>query len=684
MGADDARIVTSSALRDGEPPSRFRTDIQGLRAVAVGAVVLYHAGVPFVPGGYVGVDVFFVISGFLITSHLLSAIRRDGRIKFASFYARRARRILPASFAVLGLSVVAALIWMPPLLMREVWAGAVATALYVPNLLFAFEGTNYLAESTPSLVQHYWSLGIEEQFYLFWPILLALGFFVLRKPRALFIMVIALFVLSFAACVCLTFWDQPWAFFSLPTRAWELSAGGIAAFLLTYRSSVLGGARAALVGWLGISAILAAALAFSGETQFPGYWAALPVAGTAAVIIAGATAPRFGPSSVLSSRGMMFVGAISYSLYLVHWPLLIIPQAAIGFENPLPLWGTLLLGVVAVPLAWMLYRYVENPGRDASWLTRARPRRTLFVAAGASIASVVLATGAFAFSSSIPLYSDRASVETAIIDPPVETTFVPNNLQPSLRDVSDDQPEVYADGCHLGFDEIELQECVYGDASAPRIVLFGDSHASQWFPAVLTYAESIGYSVQIEAKSSCPSISADLLVNNIPYTACSVWRDAVIREIRRLQPALVVIANYGDVNFADQDGGYAEAWSHALSRTLDAIHVETVVLADTPDLGHTPSVCLSANLNDARQCGQTRRVALSAPTRTVEMATSEEHGATFVDLTDYICGPDRCSPIIGNTLAYRDGHHLTATFSAELGAAFGTEMRRLLPEFTRG
>ncbi|MDR7190545.1 peptidoglycan/LPS O-acetylase OafA/YrhL [Microbacterium sp. BE35] len=207
--------------------SGFRADIQGLRAIAVGSVLLYHAGVPFLPGGYVGVDVFFVISGFLITSHLLGQLESHGTLRFGEFYARRARRILPASFVVLTLSVAAALIWYPPLLMKDLWAAAVATALYVPNYFFASANSDYLAESSnPSLFQHYWSLGVEEQFYLLWPALLALVWVLARSRRALLGVLIGVVAASFALCVWLTFTAQPWAFFSLPSRAWELCVGG--------------------------------------------------------------------------------------------------------------------------------------------------------------------------------------------------------------------------------------------------------------------------------------------------------------------------------------------------------------------------------------------------------------------------------------------------------------------------
>jgi len=661
-----------------EATSRFRTDIQGLRAIAVGVVVLYHAGVPFLPGGYVGVDVFFVISGFLITAHLLSGLGRDGKVRFASFYARRARRILPASFAVLGLSVLAALIWYPPLLMREVWAGAVATAFYIPNYLFAAQGTNYLAETTPSLFQHYWSLGIEEQFYLIWPAFLAGGFILFKSRRALFGATVAVVVLSFAASVVLTFQSQPWAFFGLPTRAWELGIGGIVAFVLTYRPRPLVGGWAAALGWVGVVGIVACTVLFDSSTPFPGYWAALPALATAMVILGGDSSPQFGPRALLSTKPMMFVGLISYSLYLVHWPLLMVPQAVAGFENPLPLWTTLLLGAAAFPVAWVMYKYVEEPGRSGNWLAAARPRRTLLAAGAASTIVAVVATLAFAYSNTRPLHVNEAAPATVLSTPPAVTPYVPSNLQPTLRAASDDQPVLYDDGCHLSFAESAAKECVYGDPTAPRIILFGDSHAAQWFPALLTYAESNGYAVESHTKSSCPSVSADMLRNGVPYVECSTWRDGVVDRINEDDPALVVLANYGSGTFAIPTDDFPTAWGDALGKTIDAIEAPVVVLADTPDLRTTPSVCLSANLTAANQCGKSRVEALAAPTRSVEFETARQRDVPYIDLTDYICAADFCPPIVGNTLVYRDAHHLTATFSAEVAPALWAELDRVI------
>ncbi|MDO9395924.1 MAG: acyltransferase family protein [Herbiconiux sp.] len=672
--------MRTELLARNVPSTRFRTDIQGLRAIAVLGVVLFHAGVPFLPGGYVGVDIFFVISGFLITSHLLTSLRERGKVGFASFYARRARRILPASFVVLALSVIAALIWYPPLLMREVWRGAVATALYVPNYLFAAQGTDYLAETTPSLFQHYWSLGIEEQFYLVWPLFLAHDFLFVRRRSALFALVLAVVVFSFAACVFLTFRSQPWAFFSLPTRGWELGVGGLAAFLLSYRPVPLKGVGASVLGWIGVAGILGSIVLFDAETTFPGFWAAVPVLGTAAVIVAGASRPAGGPGAALSVRPMLFVGLISYSLYLVHWPILQIPQAAVGFDNPLPVWVTLLLGLACVPLAFVMYRFVEEPGRKSSWLGRARPRRTLLLAGAASAAVVLLATGSFAFSNTRPLDAGQAAPEFTISVPPSFTSFVPNNLVPTLRTVAADQPITYDDGCHLDFGDSTAADCVYGDAEAPRIVLFGDSHAAQWFPALLGFAEANGYSVENHTKSACPSISADVNREGIPYPQCTAWRDSVIERINQEQPALVLLANRGAGTLVDPGSDYSLAWGTALTESLERIDAPTAVIADTPNLGQTPAICLSTHLTTSEACGLSRPLALAGATRAAEESAAAELGVPYIDMTSFLCSAQECDPIIDNVLVYRDGHHLTASFSERISPALGDKLASLLAQ----
>lgn len=660
--------------------SGFRADIQGLRAVAVGAVLLYHAGVPFLPGGYVGVDVFFVISGFLITSHLLDQLQRHGRLRFGEFYARRARRILPAAFVVLALTVLAALIWYPPLLMRDMWAAAVATALYVPNYFFALADADYLAEaSNPSLFQHYWSLGVEEQFYLLWPALLAVAWALVRSRRALLWVLVGVVVVSFSWSVWLTVESQPWAFFSLPSRAWELGAGGIVAVLLQHRPRAVPERFAPILGWAGIAAVVASVVVFSSGTLFPGAPAALPVLGTAAVIAAGET--RGGPTRLLSMRAMTFLGLISYSLYLVHWPAIVLPEAAI--RGPLPLWATLLIAAACVPVAWLLYRFVENPMRRASLFTRARARRTLVGAAAGSVACLALATGAYALADARPLDAERAAADTVIVDSPRGTGYVPENLSPELREARESLPEIYDDGCNRGTGVTDAEGCVYGDPEAPRIVLFGDSHAAHWFPAVEGFAEPAGYAVEVQTKSSCPAADIETLRNGSPYPQCAQWRDAVIDRINESQPALVLLVSFAGADLAPGVEDDAATWDAALGRTLDALEAPAAVIADTPDMREDPAPCLSARLDDAVACGQPRDVALDGAARQAEVSATAARGIPLLDLNDYLCDAERCPPIIGSTLVYRDSHHLTAEISAEMTGVLGRAVRAVLDDPAR-
>ncbi|WP_235008052.1 acyltransferase family protein [Microbacterium timonense] len=656
--------------------SGFRADIQGLRAIAVGAVVLYHVGVPFLPGGYVGVDIFFVISGFLITSHLLSQLELHGRLRFGDFYARRIRRILPASFVVLTLSVLAALIWYPPLLMRDVWAAAVATALYVPNYFFAAADSDYLAESSnPSLFQHYWSLGVEEQFYLVWPALLALVWVLVRSRRALVAALAAVVVVSFALCVWLTFAAQPWAFFSLPSRAWELGVGGLVAVLLQHRPRIVGERWAAALGWCGIAAVAASVVFFSSDTLFPGAAAALPVLGTAAVIAAGES--RGGPTRMLSVPAMTFIGLISYSLYLVHWPAIVLPGAAL--PGRLPLWATLLIAVACVPAAWLLYRFVEDPVRRTPVLTRRRAGVTLAGAVVGSLACLGLASAAYAMADTRSLHVERAASGTVIADSPRGTDFVPDNLAPALRDARDSLPEVYDDGCMLGIASTDPEGCLYGDPAAPRIVLFGDSHAAQWFPALEGFATSAGYAVEVHTKSSCPATDIETLRRGAPYPQCATWRDAVIDRINESPPALVLLATFTDPQLAPGVDDDAKTWKAALGRTIDALRAPVAVIADTPDMREDPAPCLSAHLSNAEVCAQSRSVALAGPAREAEREATAERGIPLIDLNEYLCDADACPPIIGNTLVYRDSHHLTAAISADMDRVLGDAVRPFLP-----
>jgi peptidoglycan/LPS O-acetylase OafA/YrhL len=331
--------VTASDVRSaGDSRDGFRPDLEGLRAVAVVLVLLYHAAVPGFTGGYVGVDVFFVLSGFLITGLLLREVRRTGTISLPSFYARRARRLLPASALVLLVTMVASALVLPPLLVPGVAGDAAAASLYVSNMRFAFQATDYLqAEMAPSPLLHFWSLGVEEQFYVFWPalvLLIARGRADAGRRVAIAAGIIS--AVSFGLALWLTEANAPWAFFSLPTRAWELGLGAFLAIGGTQLARIP--ARpAAVAAWVGLAMVGISGVVLSTETPFPGTAALLPTVGSALVIAGGFRQAPFAPGRWLSLAIPRFLGRISYSLYLWHWPVLILPAAALG--APLPWWA---------------------------------------------------------------------------------------------------------------------------------------------------------------------------------------------------------------------------------------------------------------------------------------------------------------------------------------------------------
>lgn len=637
-----------------------------MRAVAVVLVVLFHAEIPGFGGGYVGVDVFFVISGFLISTHLLESLRTNGRIGFASFYARRARRLLPAAFVVIVATVLAARLLVSPIQFGYVVKDAMAAAFYMPNLWFAYNATDYLAEKTPSLFLHYWSLGVEEQFYLLWPVLLAILFRFFKARWTIAIAMSAIIVGSFAICQYSTTHAQPDAFFLLPARVWEFGLGALVALALLDGRKLFSPRIAAVLGWLGLAAIIGAGMVFTIKTVYPGSAVAIPVLGAALLIVAG-TAPG-GPAALLSVRPATWIGDVSYSLYLVHWPVLMLPVAAGAYMEHLPMWACSALALACVPLAWLLYTYVEIPGQRLSWLTTARPRRTFGVAVGAMATVVVTAVTAGLVVH--PRLDHGYPAQPIVLSAsPAGTGYVPTNLVPTLAEADNDRPVLYDSGCHRNLSQTELADCAIGsDPSAPRVVLFGDSHAAQWYPALRPLAESGEVRLESHTKSGCPAAPPA----NIASTSCPVWVENVAGKLAADPPALVILGNFSKLYFTDEDNR-GQLWREALISAIERLPGQShlVLMADTPSTGTTPSICLSRFVDDAGYCALDRTEALDSELRAVERSVAEQYeNVSYVDFTELFCNATMCPSVIGDTLVYRDGSHITTEMSRALSGAF--------------
>ncbi|WP_420540840.1 acyltransferase family protein [Mycolicibacterium septicum] len=685
-----ARRGNTASGRKVLPNKQFRPDIEGLRAVAVLAVVLFHAGVPGFGGGFIGVDVFFVVSGFLITGLLWREASGTGTVRMARFYAGRARRLLPAAALVLVATSLAATLLLPPLQARSVLADAIASALYVGNYRFAVEGTDYLAaETAASPLQHYWSLGVEEQFYLLWPALILGTVWLLtrsgRGTRSAVPYACVLAVVAAASLMVSLSWTQtmpPWAFFSLPTRAWELAAGGLVALTAAHWRS-LPPVCAALVGWGGLALILTTCTQLGTATPYPGSAALLPVMGTALVIGAGCAIPDLGVGRLLSKPVMRGIGRLSYSWYLWHWPVLLLAPALFG--HGLGLAGRLAMMVMSLGLAILTLHLVENPTRFAAAL-RGSSWRSLAV--GATATGVAVCAGLVLLAvRPVPTGSGPAAVPVAAIGPAsvaappltpeqqvqaavaasADLGAVPSNLSPPLGNIT--KPEAFVNGCVLSWMAVAVPDCTSGDVnSATKVALIGDSHAGMWQPALETAAQQSHWRLDTFAKVTCPPMKLPILSPYLgrEFTECKQWRADVLTRIAKERPALIVldmVRRYGaDFGFVSYD----QTWLDGLTRLVSQLRgtgARVLVLGPVPDPHTTVPTCLSAHMDDASACAPDRPVAVNDKGIAAETAAVQAGGGQYARLDQYFCTDRRCPVIVGNTLVFRDDNHITAEYA---------------------
>jgi peptidoglycan/LPS O-acetylase OafA/YrhL len=669
----------------------FRPDVQGLRAIAVGLVLASHAGLPHTAGGYVGVDVFFVLSGFLITSLLVKEVFDTGRISIAGFYARRARRILPAASAVTVATAAGAWLFFPVTRLDAVLHDALAVIAYYVNYRFVAEQSEYLnADQMPSPFQQFWSLAVEEQFYVVWPLLLlALLLCVRRSPRRLVAAGIAFSAAIFAATLALsavvTAQSQATAYYAAHTRAWELAAGAFLALILPQLKR-LPQALAWLLGIGGLAAILASGLLYTEATPFPGYAALAPVLGTMAVIAAGSPPGRNPVSGLLGTGPFQFFGKISYSLYLWHWPVLILAPLALDVEPTLRL--NLVLLVATVGIAQLSYAWIEEPARNWKPLKQSNAAG---IAAGLacallSAALVLTLVHVFPKAERDGAVGDIAPVAAsdlpAALQAGLETDTVPADLAPPLADIADDMPVVYPDGCHLEYEQTDLPDgCVYGDPDADTlVVLAGDSHAAQWFPALEALAEREGWKLLSRTKSSCTSalVHVGSTRTDGEYTECWEWKQHVADEIDELKPDLVVYGstdNYGIIGADDPAQAWADGWTATLDRTTAAA-AHTVVLTDTPwATGEAAPDCLALHQDDASRCLDENPYALDhLEFREAGRAAQEAADAQVIDTEPWFCVDDRCPLIVDGIAVYRDKHHISTPYSHYLTDVLGAAL----------
>lgn len=663
------RVPIGPIAQDSEKASQgFRLDIEGLRAIAVLAVLAYHFRLIGATGGYIGVDVFFVISGFLITQRLAVRAGSGHGIEFLEFYARRARRIIPlATLVILSTLVVAAVGQNPLTFARSAGADARSAALFISNIRFANLGTSYLSEaSAPSLFQQFWSLSVEEQFYLAVPAVLGILWFLGGKRLRISTWTWTLSVLtigSLAISIRMST-DAPIdAFFLITSRAWEIGVGALCALAAVYvlnRRPIPMWARS-VFAVTGLAAITIAVFLFDANTRWPGWAALVPVIGTALVLLAGAPQPLPFIRLTLGNPLPRAIGRYSFALYLWHWPFAVFTNER---GNRLSLVAAALFLITCLAVA--SYHLIEAPIRSSNWLQK-RPATSLLFGV-ALIAVTVVASFATRFAVG-PLDAGRRANPTVhtVGALPAATEFVPTNLQPSLKDgLSEVDPNAERNVTCL-----KLGQCVLGDPlSKRRIVLFGDSHAGHWAPALDRFARRIGFRVDRLSRASCSSIQA---TPKIAAGSCNAWIEAQRQAIERIHPEVLILSNALVPTSPDSDP-LTQRIKSAVSMFTSRSKV--IIFSFTPVARENIPECLASHLTAARVCeppvdspGIKRNNAL------LESA-SLAAGAAFVDVIPIMCSPARCPSINGNVLVYRDEGHLTTKFSASRGADLGLLMKQ--------
>jgi peptidoglycan/LPS O-acetylase OafA/YrhL len=651
MQASQDRILNGNV--ESKP---FRADIEGLRAVAVIGVVAFHFGVPYIPGGFVGVDIFFVISGYLITRLLIQELEHNGRIDLLRFYGRRARRLLPAVLLMTLVTLAAIPLILGPSDQLRYAASAAATSLYASNFLFLQQTVNYFNPtnaSNPFL--HTWSLGVEEQFYLVWPALLLLACRRRFRPLRLAVVLGSVTMLSFALCLWLTRLHQPWAFYASPSRAWEFGAGGLAALPWMTRWTQRFKA-VALLGWVAAGGLILSFGLITEASDIPGFIVLLPVAATVCMLLSGAAQSEQGPARILRTAPFQWFGRRSYSLYLWHWPIIALAGA---LYPSLGVRSRLVCAAMTLICAAASYQWLEDPVRRNPWLGM-RAIRSIALGAGLTVIGAAAAIGVVI----LARHFASSPGQRAIIRATRQMTVVGNH------------------DCFVGFAESEPRTCVFGVLdSAFTMVLFGDSHAGQWSTPFASIADTEKWRMATYLKGGCSVADIPVYEPRLHRMSdeCPAWRAKAIDAIVRLRPNIVVVSEFSGsyidgprASFHGHSVSMAN-WAAGMMRSLSKLRAagsSIVLLRDTP----VPQWDMRSCLENAEWRGAPRQTCDMPRSRAIDPAlTAAERqlaaaipGIRLVDLTKYFCSQTTCPAWRNGLVVYRDDSHVTNGFAVSL------------------
>lgn len=668
----------------------MRLDIQLLRVLAVVAVVLAHYFPGFVPGGYVGVDVFFVISGFLMASLLLREGSLNGQISITKFWLMRATRLFPQAFAVLLVVIVVTFSFLP----QRDWIihmpDAIASAFFAENLLLAYESQDYFASvQETSALQHYWSLGVEEQFYVLLPLVMASVFMLSRKNSKFVIgLVSAISILcSLAYSQYLVLVDPVVGYFHTLSRIWELAIGVLVAVIIRNRAS---SRRESVFGFIGFGMIFVSILAFDSTTPFPGLAALLPVVGTALVI-------NFGPTTLANRVGswkpVSWLAEHSYGIYLWHWPALTLYKQISG-ENPSPLVKALLIAL-AIFGAWVTTRFVEKPIRFGGRKAIKSNKHLGAITIGAIASILLVASVPAAGLQSALVEQDRQlkaaqerfdSSQKAATGEAVSDCVGPEELDPLVaclrsEDGFDFFPSIEAADadddnrreCWSTSNSERFNICELGalEGYSKSVFIVGDSHAAAMIGAFDLLGQQEGWKIQFAGKGGCFWTAAPLKKpESVNTQYCLDWRDKIQAYLDDSEPfdflivtnsartARGVLTDVGQTFEQPATQGLSEAWKTQINRGVPVFAIK-----DNPFPIPDHLDCIEKSVTDPRIECHIETWDGFETFDPIVAAVDRTEGSYLVDLSQYYCDLEYCSPIVGGVLVYRDDSHITATWA---------------------
>ena len=687
----------------------MRKDIQALRALAVLGVVAFHADLFPFSRGYLGVDIFFVISGYLIIGLLLEEVRKTNSVNVVKFLARRARRLIPAASVVLMCTVIATLILMPGLSGRRVFSDVQAASLYFANIHFGFTATNYWADHAVSPVLHFWSLGVEEQFYIAFPVLL-LGVCLLNVFRNRVTLVIGLVL---AIVTVTSFWfmndiqstSPEWAFYHPLSRVWEFSIGGLAVATSSFvtKQSVAKGMQT----FLGVGSLVSFGLMAWWTTSFHNPWTPntteLPaiVLATASTLIAGSVQPiRFSLESLVDVKVIQWLGRISYSTYLWHWPVLFFGLKVLDLESQAignsVKFASVALILCSLILAHYTYRFIENPIRNHPHLISSA-RNSLLVGFVLSISVVTIAAGVSRFAPARLSTQPVEDLQSVTKVPDFNSEHIQKLIkryapQPSAKDVEpvssqdieqalNDFPVTNADGCFVGSNQNEqTHPCTYGRGLG-LISLVGSSHSNQFFPAVLSAARQESARLLVHLRAGCTLANVTYALNGKPWSACNAWKEEVLKDLITKKPQLVVMVPRTQTvidpltNKTASAQRQRELFIYGLNdivQSLTNAGIKVLIIRDTPYFDVNPIDCLSSHVVEA--CTQSLDRSLASSDAGV-VGFGGMLGVVSVDLSQALCSGDICPAVRAGNIVWRDRDHITNAYAEKLSALFGHLVR---------